>query len=218
MTNARTIALALLGAALAGCGGAQTTSPEVESASEQAGVAADEAPASTPCCAVLADRPELCTAVGPEVGVPNERRFTRGVTGGQPTAAHLDAAVEANIQTVISLRREDEAGVAESSEAVRARGMHLVSIPVAGAGGLTEANARAVGEALASSEGPALLHCGSGNRAAAMIALNEFYAHGAAPLDALRCGEALGLTSLRDAVVQAMGVACDSDSPPSGCP
>jgi hypothetical protein len=44
------------------------------------------------------------------------------------------------------------------------------------------------------------LHCASGNRAGALLALHAFYIEGTTKEDALARGEAAGLTNLRDAV------------------
>ena len=61
--------------------------------------------------------------------------------------------------------------------------------------GLTDANAYALRTALAQSSGPVLVHCASGNRAGALLALVQ--ARDGAPVDqALQLGRDAGMTSL----------------------
>jgi protein tyrosine phosphatase (PTP) superfamily phosphohydrolase (DUF442 family) len=100
---------------------------------------------------------------------------------------------------VISLLSADELG--DEAERVAARNLGFLSIPIAGAADLTEDNARKLGEALQAHEGhPVLLHCGSGNRAGALLALEAHYAEGPTVEAAIALGKSAGLTSLEPAV------------------
>lgn len=119
------------------------------------------------------------------------------VTGGQPSQAQLAQAASA-IQTVINLRAAGEDGFDAASQ-VEALGMRYVSIPIQGAADVTEANARLLDGAL-SEGGVTLLHCASGNRVGALLALRAFYVEGAPPAEALDVGRGGGLTSLEQAV------------------
>lgn len=121
------------------------------------------------------------------------------VTGGQPSQAQFEQAA-GDIRTVINLRAEGEEGFDEAPR-VEALGMSYVAIPVQGAAGITEANARLLDAAL-NEAGPTLLHCGSGNRVGALLALRAFYVSGASPAEALEVGRAGGLTSLEQTVTQ----------------
>lgn len=121
------------------------------------------------------------------------------VTGGQPSQAQFEQAA-GEIRTVINLRASGEDGFDEAPR-VEALGMRYVAIPVQGAAGVTEANARLLDSAL-NEGGPTLVHCASGNRVGALLALRAFYIQGASPSEALEIGQAGGLTSLEQTVTQ----------------
>lgn len=116
-------------------------------------------------------------------------------TAGQPSAAELQQAAAAGVTTLIDLRQPDEVRGFDETAAAERLGLRYVRIPVAGAAGLTEANAKALRTALAQSQGPVLLHCASGNRAGALLALLQAR-EGASVDDALTFGRAAGMTSL----------------------
>ena len=77
--------------------------------------------------------------------------------------------------------------------------MHYVSIPVGGAEDITFETAAVLGQALSEADGPVLLHCVSGNRAAAVLALRESQ-NGADSEAALALGLEAGLTRHRTVV------------------
>ncbi len=116
-------------------------------------------------------------------------------TAGQPSAAELQQAAAAGITTVIDLRQPDEARGFDETAAAERLGLRYVRIPVAGAAGLTDANAQALRTALAQSQGPVLLHCASSNRAGALLAVLEAR-DGASVDQALQFGREAGMTSL----------------------
>lgn len=154
------------------------------------------------------------------LGLPNEASPLDGViTGGRPTAEALRAAAERGVRTVVDLRDADEEGVAEEAALVAELGMTLVSIPVAGAEGLTVEAATRLDAALAA-EGalPAVVHCASGNRAGALLALRAFHRQGMAAEEAIALGRAAGLRGLEDAVREHMARFCAGapDAPQCG--
>ena len=61
--------------------------------------------------------------------------------------------------------------------------------------------------------GPVLLHCGSGNRIGALLALRAVWLEGKDPAAALDYGKAAGLTGLEPAVKSMLGLA-ESAPPP----
>ena len=134
------------------------------------------------------------------VEVTNAREPLAGVTtGGKPTEAQLRRAQELGYRTVISLLPEGD--MAGEAEAVQALGMKFVSIPITDANDLTEENARRLAVALdAPDEKPVLLHCASGNRAGALLALKAFYVDSATAAEAVELGTRAGMTSLRPQV------------------
>jgi uncharacterized protein (TIGR01244 family) len=163
-------------------------------AGEQADATSDQSPA-TP---------------GPLLAIPNARVPMDGVlSGGQPSEEQIEAAARTGIRTVINLRTDREPGFEWERDAVERLGMRYVHIPVAGAGGLTRDNVEAVDRALkdARAAGPTLLHCGSGNRVGAMLALRRAWLEDAAPGEALAYGQAGGLTGLEPAVRELLDLA-----------
>lgn len=153
------------------------------------------------------------------LGLLNERRSLGGlITGGQPTPEVLEAAAAAGVTTVISLRQESEPGYFEEQEQVRALGMRFVSIPIDGAAAITEENAAQLHRALEGLDvGSTVLHCGSGNRAGALLALRQFYFAGATRDEALEAGRAAGMTGLESVVVEHLDGECEMDPDPDRC-
>ena len=128
--------------------------------------------------------------------------------GGQPSAADLEAAAAAGVTTVVSLRTEGEPGSEGERETVERVGMSFVSIPVAGAEDLTEANARALDEALDASAST-ILHCGSGNRAGSLLGLRAYVTEGASGDEAMRIATEAGMTRLTDALRATLTELCE---------
>lgn len=116
-------------------------------------------------------------------------------TGGQPTAEQLQHAATAGITTVIDLRQPTEDRGFDETATAASLGLHYVRIPVAGASGLTPAKVQALQAALAQANGPVLLHCASGNRVGALLALMKAQ-QGASTEQALQFGREAGMTSL----------------------
>ncbi len=158
-------------------------------------------------------------SVEPSLGLPNERHLLSGlITGGMPDREALERARDLGVTTVISLRTPEEPGASDEQAMVEEMGMTFVSIPIAGAADLTEDEAREVDEAIGDAESTTVLHCASGNRAGAMVALRAFFVQGLSKEEALSLGREAGLTRLEDAVSSAMDAHCEAnpDSAPCG--
>lgn len=154
------------------------------------GATATQAPAQSPTPQVASS-----TAGLDAFRQPRENLWT----GGRPSDADLDAFAATPGGLVISLLSADELG--DEAERVAARNLGFLLIPITGAVDLTEDNARKLGEALRNHEGqPVLLHCGSGNRAGALLAMEAFYVRGENVEAAIALGKNAGLTSLESAV------------------
>ncbi|MEA5666151.1 sulfur transferase domain-containing protein [Stenotrophomonas sp. MH1] len=118
------------------------------------------------------------------------------LTAGQPSAQQLRDAARSGVTTVIDLRRpEEDRGYDEGAQAEQL-GLRYVRLPIAGAADLTTANARTLQRLLTQDDGTTLLHCASGNRAGALLALLNARLEGAPTDDALQLGRAAGMTSL----------------------
>ncbi|KRG78466.1 hypothetical protein ABB30_03945 [Stenotrophomonas ginsengisoli] len=114
-------------------------------------------------------------------------------TYGQPSAAQLQQAAAAGITTVIDLRTPGEERGYDEQAAAEALGLRYVRLPVAGGGGLSADNARALHQILGNDSGPVLLHCATSNRAGALLALRAAQQQGWEAPSALELGQAAGL-------------------------
>ena len=105
---------------------------------------------------------------------------------------------------MINLRPDSEPGA--KRQEVEGLGLDYVSIPVAGKSGLTEEKAIELAWALEEATSPILLHCGSGNRVGALLALQAYYNEDEDPEAALELGLSAGLTSLEPEVRRILGL------------
>lgn len=168
------------------------------------GIATVAAPAaasgwSTPQGSSAAVAPAAPAELAPDPGslLPNGRQPLPGVlTGGQPTGEQLAAIAAAGYKTVISLRVPAEAPPPLADRA-RELGLRYVELPVAGAQDLTAEKVAELGKLLADRDAyPLAIHCASGNRVGAMLALEQAQVEGKDAREALAVGLAAGLTHL----------------------
>ncbi len=132
--------------------------------------------------------------------------------GGQPTAADLAQMRARGVTMVVNLRSDKETAASPYDErrAAEALGMRYETVPVAGAPGVTFANAGALARLLAEAgSDPVLLHCKSGNRVGALAALIAV-AEGQDRTEALARGRRYGLTKLEPAVADVIDL-CRGD-------
>jgi uncharacterized protein (TIGR01244 family) len=150
-----------------------------------------------------------CAAVAPTAKAPGLELIEAlpGLyTSGQPAPGDWSAIAARGVATVVNLRTADEPGARDEAAEVRAAGLHYVQIPVAGADGITTDNARRLHEALSPDHGPVLVHCASGNRAGALLALEQADFHGVPADAALALGRKAGMTSTEPRLRQALGL------------
>jgi len=142
------------------------------------------------------------TTFAQALDLPNEKAPLEGITtSGQLTAAQLRAVASAGYRTVIDLRAPSEDRGMNEKTAVDALGMTYVNLPVDGAAGVTFANAAALDALLSNAAQPVLLHCSTGNRAGALLALRAKL-RGADDAAALALGVAAGVTALKPTLEQ----------------
>jgi protein tyrosine phosphatase (PTP) superfamily phosphohydrolase (DUF442 family) len=103
-------------------------------------------------------------------GLPNASEPIPGwVTGGQPSAAHVNALKGAGCQVIVDNRDPMEPRPFDEPATVRAAGMEYISMPIVH-GAVTVATMQQMHATLKKLEGKkALLHCSSGNRTAAAL-------------------------------------------------
>lgn len=128
-------------------------------------------------------------------------------TGGQPDAEQLETAAEAGIEAVIDLRPRDETPDFNQREITDRLGMDYRYRPIRGATDLTPDSVQWLDQQLAEVEGsPTLLHCASGNRVGALMALRAHWLYDESPEQALQTGKDAGLTGLEDDVRRLLGL------------
>lgn len=167
----------------------------------------EDAEAATEIATETATETEVVSA--PEVQIRNARTPREGLlTGGQPTEEQLAELADAGYRTLVNLRTTGENEISDrEAELAKELGMRYVQLPVAGAEGLTEDNARDLAELLDDESGyPMVVHCGSGNRVGALFALEAFHVDGERPETALRIGKDAGLTRLEPVVREKLGL------------
>lgn len=131
-------------------------------------------------------------------------------TGAQPTPEDLAELSRKGVRTVIDLRTDEEDRGFDEATQVERYGMRYLQLPIGGADDLTTENATRLKQALDQSGDGVLLHCASGNRVGALLALMAAQHEDATPDEALELGKRAGLKSLEPAVVEKLKAA---DSP-----
>ena len=159
--------------------------------------AGEPSPAASPSPSPVAAAADAGPALDPGSLLPNGRQPLPGVlTGGQPSRDQIVALSVAGYRTVVNLRgtAEPQLGVADLAREV---GLRYVALPVAGAQDLTREKARVLGALLADPTAtPLAIYCASGNRAGALLALEQAQVEGVPPAEALAIGMAAGLSGL----------------------
>ncbi len=90
--------------------------------------------------------------------------------------------------------------------------MKFVSIPVPGAAGLTEANARALAKAMDEKDAlPAVVHCSTGQRSSALLGLEAFVVDRVSPAAAIELAKSLGMKKLEAALRERIAEICKRD-------
>lgn len=128
-----------------------------------------------------------------------------GVTSsGQPDQAALEVFSESGYAAIIDLRGEGEERGMDEKAAVESLGMDYVLFPIESRGAINFENAAELDKLIESYDEPVLIHCGSGNRVGAMLALRQSL-NGADDEAAVEYGKEGGLTRLEDVVRERLG-------------
>lgn len=141
------------------------------------------------------------TPIVAKVGLKNLKQPRPFIlVSGQPTQEQLDTLASEGVKHVVNLRPASEQSWSEQKK-VQSLGMKYISIPVSGADDLTVENARKLDAALTLiGKEPALIHCASGNRVGALMAISEAKLKGKSDRAAIRTGKKWGLTKLEPVV------------------
>jgi uncharacterized protein (TIGR01244 family) len=123
------------------------------------------------------------------------------VAAGKLEPADIPKLAAAGIEEVIDLRDDGETPDFDEASAVRAAGMRYHNLPIRGPQDLTAENVQTFDALLRSAgDSPTLIHCASGNRVGALMALRAASLQGMSNDDAVEVGRAWGLRSLEPAV------------------
>lgn len=133
----------------------------------------------------------------PNVRQPQESRIVSGAL----KAEDIGRLRAAGIKHLINLRTEQESQGLDEARIAAGLGIDYHSIPIQGAQALTRENAGKLDAALAQAgDEPALVHCASGNRVGALIAVREAWIRGQPIENAIAEGKRWGLASLEPSV------------------
>lgn len=123
-----------------------------------------------------------------------------GITSsGQPDEAALKVFSDSGYAAVIDLRGAGEDRGFDEQQVAEQLGLEYVSLPITEREAINFENATKLDQLLMQYDEPVLIHCGSGNRVGALLALRASL-NGADDEAALATGREAGLTSL-EAVV-----------------
>ena len=117
---------------------------------------------------------------------------------GQPDEDAFKVFADSGYAAIIDLRTDREDRGLDEQVVVESLGMDYVSLPI-GSDGISFENARALDELLSGYDKPVLVHCASGNRVGALLALRASL-NGAGDAAALEVGKKGGLTALEPQV------------------
>ena len=121
-------------------------------------------------------------------------------TAGQPTAEDIATLKEKGYTTVIDLRGLSEDRGFDEKAVVEVNDLVYLQLPIAGGAGLTIENANSLHALLKGNAGELFVHCASGNRVGALIAISAFTNDHLSVDDALALGKAAGLTGFENDV------------------
>jgi len=158
--------------------------------------------------------PVIADDSAPAVAIKNARVTTEGIlTGGQPSVSELSALKAAGYNTIINLRPEAEvkraftntqdASLHYDERAIATKlGIKYISLPIGSAEDLTADTARLLDQILQNLGDGVVLHCASGNRVGALMALRAFHIQNQSPEQSLLIGRNAGLTKLEPVVIE----------------
>lgn len=136
------------------------------------------------------------------MNVLNWREFAPGLySAGQPTPKQWATIRNAGVHTVLNLRPDDEQPGVDEAALVEQAGLRYLHLPVASGESLDGPCIGAFAKIMDAHPSGLLIHCGSGNRVGALVALAN-RRRGASSVAALRAGQAAGLTGLLGKVVE----------------
>lgn len=129
--------------------------------------------------------------------LPNLTRPEKNLMScGQPSRDALEALGRSGCRVIVNLCPPAECSDFDEAGCARELGMTYFNIPVAGPGDLNSTAVEALDCILKEADGhPVLIHCASGNRVGALLALHAYRKRGMDPEQAIAYGEKSGLAA-----------------------
>ena len=122
------------------------------------------------------------------------------ITGGQPEPNAWKQLAEAGVRTVVNLRPDSELPDRNEATEVKDANLIYVKLPIEGPASLNKEHVAALWQVLNQADGSVLVHCGTGNRCGAMLALTEAWFRKQDTDDSIAFGKQAGLTAMEPAV------------------
>jgi len=133
--------------------------------------------------------------------IPNFKRpRPHLITGGQPEAKAWKPIADAGVTVVVNLRPDSELPGRDEAQEVKEANLTYVNVPVVGPVSLNKEQALELWKVIKNSEGAVLVHCGTGNRCGALLALTEAWFDQCETEDAVAFGKQAGLSDLEPVV------------------
>jgi len=157
------------------------------------------------CSCVPAEAPQTATPTTQSelalIEIPNARQPIPGVlAGGQPTREQFEDLAKVGYRTVVNLRSLAEEGAWDEADQVEGLGMAFLHLPIQGPEDLSRQNTATLANVLNDPESyPVLIHCKSGNRVGALLALKAAWLDNATLDEAMQLGLEAGMTRLEPA-------------------
>lgn len=118
------------------------------------------------------------------------------ILGGLPTKENIDAALEKEIESALSLMSKDEPGISVIGPYAASKGFRYIRFTIAGTEDLNESMAWQFASTLPLIDKPGIVHSADGNRVGAIFALMAYFVDELPAQEALAIGQAIGLGDL----------------------
>lgn len=135
------------------------------------------------------------------------------ITGGQPRPGDWRMLRGRKVTTVINLRTDAEMKGRKEATAVVAAGLDYQRLPVAGAADINIKNADDLWQRIEQAPGRVMVHCASGNRVGALLAIGAARHTNMTPQQALVFGRRAGLTGLEPRVREVLDLPSNPRQP-----
>ncbi len=140
-------------------------------------------------------------AHGSRLAIKNVRILHANLmTGGQPEKSDFEKLNRKGVKTVINLRPKGEFNDYDEAAEAKKKGLKYHLLEISGDKDITKENAIKLDKLLGKER--TLVHCASGNRVGALLALREYYVKGKSAKASIAVGKSAGMADLSDKVEQ----------------